>query len=132
MVGFEKIGLVVYDYNTVLPVFYISYILFEIPSNVLCKWISLGWFIPVISLGFGLCPIFTTRVKSECIGTIGVLHQVENVKFMHGIVNPITISISFIFPLVNVTVQDLDFFAPTVVRTIYPTATDVLWTISLP
>lgn len=65
------------------------------------------------------------RVKSERVGTTDVLDRMDKVKFMRGIVNPVTISISFIFLLVNVTVQGLAFFAPTVVRTIYPTATVV-------
>jgi hypothetical protein len=50
--GFEKdLGLRKYDYNSVLSAFYISYILFEIPSNMACKWIGPGWYIPAISLG---------------------------------------------------------------------------------
>jgi hypothetical protein len=38
LAGFEKdLGLKGYDYNTVLSIFYISYILFEIPATVCCK-----------------------------------------------------------------------------------------------
>lgn len=241
LAGFEKdLGLTGYDYNTALSVFYVSYILLEIPSNALCKWIGPGWFIPAISLGFGFCSIFTAfvnnlpqicgvrfllgafeagafpgiayylsrwyrrselafrlglylvmsplagafggllasgiltldhfgslkgwrmifaiegiitvglalisfwtladrpstaswlsteekalaiaRIKSERVGTTNVLDKMDKVKFLRGILNPVTLGISIIFLLANITVQGLAFFAPTVVKTIYPTA----------
>ncbi|KAL3458330.1 major facilitator superfamily domain-containing protein [Aspergillus heterothallicus] len=53
-----------YDYNTLLSVFYISYIVFELPSNVACKWIGPGWFIPLLTLAFGLCSIGTAFVHT--------------------------------------------------------------------
>ena len=34
-----------YDYNQLLSIFYISYILAEIPSGIACKWMGPGWFI---------------------------------------------------------------------------------------
>jgi hypothetical protein len=41
LAGFEKdLKLVGYDYNTVLSVFYISYIVFEIPATIFCKVIG--------------------------------------------------------------------------------------------
>jgi len=48
-----------YDYNKILSIFYISYILCEIPSNILCKIIGPGWFLPGLTLGFGICSIAT-------------------------------------------------------------------------
>lgn len=244
LAGFEEdLGLAGYDYNIVLSVFYISYILLEIPSNTLCKWMGPGWFLPAITLGFGICSIFTAfvnnlaqacgvrfvlgafeagalpgiayylsrwyrrselafrlalylimaplagafggllasgilsldsfgslrswrmifaiegiittglaiisfftltdrpstarwlsedekdlaiaRIKSERVGTTEVLDRMDKTKLIRGIVNPITLSTSFIFLLVNITVQGLAFFAPTVVRTIYPDASIV-------
>jgi fucose permease len=63
--GLEKdLGMTGYDYNGVLSVFYVSYILFEIPSNILCKVIGPGWYIPAISLGFGICSIGTAFVDN--------------------------------------------------------------------
>lgn len=244
LAGFERdLNLSGYDYNLVLSVFYISYILFEIPGNALCKWMGPGWFIPATSLGFGLCSIFTAlvhtkaqacgvrfllglfeagvfpgiayylsrwyrrselafrlamylvmaplagafggllasgilqlenfgslhgwqmifaiegiatvalsimafftitdrpstarwlnedekelciaRVKSERVGTSSVLDKMDKVKLLRGIINPVTIAISTIFLFVNVTVQGLAFFAPTVVRTIRPESSTV-------
>ncbi|KAI1200147.1 MFS general substrate transporter [Nemania serpens] len=66
LAGFEKdLGLVGYDYNTVLSIFYVSYIVFEIPSNLACKWIGPGWFIPAISLGFGITSLGTAFVYTR-------------------------------------------------------------------
>lgn len=239
LAGFEKdLGLEGYDYNKVLSIFYISYIIFEIPSNMACKWIGPGWFIPAISLGFGICSIGTAfvhdihsasgvrfllgvfeagmlpgiayymsrwyrrselalrlslyivmaplagafggllasgilklshfgglhkwrmifaiegiitcvislvafltltdrpatarwlsqeekdlaiaRVKSERVAATEVLDKLDRKKIFLGIFSPVTLSTAFIFLLDNVTVQDLAFFAPTIVRTIYP------------
>ncbi|OJJ55533.1 hypothetical protein ASPSYDRAFT_48743 [Aspergillus sydowii CBS 593.65] len=53
-----------YDYNTLLSVFYISYIVFEIPSNIACKWMGPGWFLPAITLAFGICSVGTAFVHS--------------------------------------------------------------------
>ncbi|KAI1356063.1 MFS transporter [Xylaria sp. FL0043] len=66
LAGFEKdLGLVGYDYNTVLSIFYISYITFEIPCNLACKWIGPGWFLPAISLGFGISSLGTAFVQTK-------------------------------------------------------------------
>ncbi|KAF2450227.1 putative MFS transporter [Karstenula rhodostoma CBS 690.94] len=237
--GLEKdLGMTGYDYNMVLSIFYISYIVFEIPSNMACKWLGPGWFIPLISLGFGICSLGTAfvqskaaicgvrfllgifeagmlpgiayymsrwyrrselafrlslyivmaplagafggllasailkldsfgslhkwrmifaiegiitcglslvafftltdrpetarwltqeekdlahaRVKSERVGTTEVLDRIDKTKTLRGILSPVTLTISFIFLLNNITVQGLAFFAPTIVQTIYP------------
>ncbi|KXT11847.1 hypothetical protein AC579_4274 [Pseudocercospora musae] len=78
LAGLEKdLKLEGYDYNAVLSVFYISYIVFEIPSNICCKWIGPGWFIPTISLGFGICSVACAFVKTYS--------QVCGVRFLLGI-----------------------------------------------
>ncbi|KAK4994186.1 hypothetical protein LTR66_005722 [Elasticomyces elasticus] len=244
LAGFEKdLGLKDYDYNKVLSIFYISYIIFEIPSNMACKWIGPGWFIPAISLGFGVCSICTAfvhniqsasgvrfllgafeagmlpgiayylsrwyrrselafrlslyivmaplagafggllasgilklshfgglqkwrmifaiegiitcilsliafftltdrpatarwltqeektladaRVRSERVAATEVLDKFDGAKILRGIFNPVTLATAFIFLLDNITVQGLAFFAPTIVKSIYPKATIV-------
>jgi len=60
------------------------------------------------------------RVKSENLSGGEVLDRIDTKKIMRGILNPIVLSTSFIFLLDNITVQGLAFFAPTIVRTIYP------------
>ncbi|GAB1316096.1 Major facilitator superfamily (MFS) profile domain-containing protein [Madurella fahalii] len=243
--GLEKeLGLTGYDYNALLSIFYVSYVVFEIPSNIMCKWIGPGWFIPAISLGFGVASIATAfvhnfseaagvrfvlgvfeagmmpgiayylsrwyrrseltfrlslyivmaplagafggllasailtldhfgsltgwrmifavegiitsglsiisfftltdrpetarwltaeerelaiaRVKSERIATTEVLDKMDKKKLLMGILSPVTMSTSVMFLLNNITVQGLAFFAPTIVRTIYPNETTVM------
>lgn len=46
-------------------------------------------------------------------------------KILRGILNPVTLSTALVFCLNNVTVQGLAFFAPTIVKTIYPKASTV-------
>lgn len=65
------------DYNAVLSVFYISYIVFEVPSNIVCKWIGPGWFLPAISLGFGISSLGTAFVNNQV--------QAIGVRFLLGI-----------------------------------------------
>lgn len=237
------LGLTGYDYNTILSVFYISYIIFEIPSNMACKWLGPGWFLPGTTLAFGMVTVgfafvhdfasacgvrfvlgifeagmlpgiayymsrwyrrselsfrlalyvvmaplagafggllascilrldsfgsttswemifaiegtitiilaligfFTltdrpetarwltadekqlaiARVKSERIGTTAVLDKMDSTKLLRGILNPIVLGTSWIFLLACITVQGLAFFAPTIIRSIYPEATVV-------
>ncbi|ROT36166.1 MFS general substrate transporter [Sodiomyces alkalinus F11] len=66
-----------FDYNVILSVFYISYIIFEIPCNIFCKWIGPGWFIPGTSLAFGLISIFTAFVQTQA--------QMSAIRFLLGI-----------------------------------------------
>lgn len=66
-----------YDYNILLSIFYISYILFEIPSTMACKWMGPGWFIPTVSLLFGIVSLGTAFVHT--------LPQACGVRFLLGI-----------------------------------------------
>lgn len=65
------------------------------------------------------------RVKSERVGATEVLDKLDVPKTLRGIFSPVTLTTSFIFLLDNITVQGLGFFAPTIVRTIYPDASVV-------
>jgi hypothetical protein len=42
-----------------------------------CKWIGPGWYIPGISLGFGICSICTAFVHD--------IHAVSGIRFLLGI-----------------------------------------------
>lgn len=60
--GMEKdLGLKGYQYNILLTAFYVSYIVFEIPSNIACKWIGPKIWLPFISFGFGVSPQVLTH-----------------------------------------------------------------------
>lgn len=65
------------------------------------------------------------RVKSERVGQNQVLDKIDKKKTFRGIFNPVVLATSAIFLLDNITVQGLAFFAPTIVRTIYPKSTVV-------
>ncbi|KAJ5151570.1 hypothetical protein N7492_009865 [Penicillium capsulatum] len=77
LAGFsQELGLVNYDYNAVLSIFFVAYIIFEIPSNIACKWIGPGWFLPAITLGFGICSVATAFVHD--------IQSVSGVRFLLG------------------------------------------------
>ena len=78
LAGFEEdLGLEGNDYNAVLSIFYISYILFEIPSNMACKWLGPGWFLPGITLLFGVCSLACAFVTD--------FNSVSGVRFLLGV-----------------------------------------------
>jgi sugar phosphate permease len=60
------------------------------------------------------------RVKSERLATTDVLDGMDLSKILRGILNPVTATTAVIFLLDNITVQGLAFFAPTIVKSIYP------------
>jgi hypothetical protein len=39
--------------------FYILYIVLELPSSIACKWIGPGWFLPLLTLGFRSASVAT-------------------------------------------------------------------------
>ncbi|KAI5785781.1 major facilitator superfamily domain-containing protein [Geopyxis carbonaria] len=62
----EELHLVGFRFNWALTIFYIPYLLIEIPSNVLLKKIGAKVYIPFLVLGFGLCSMccaFVTDYK---------------------------------------------------------------------
>ncbi|KAL8302900.1 hypothetical protein RB601_008200 [Gaeumannomyces tritici] len=76
--GLEKdLGMTGFDYNMVLSIFYISYIVFEIPATILCKWMGPGWFLPATSLLFGIVSITTAFCHTR--------DQLAGVRFLLGI-----------------------------------------------
>ncbi|KAK0614691.1 MFS general substrate transporter [Immersiella caudata] len=53
-----------FEYNIILSSFYISYITLEIPAVIVCKWIGPAIFIPLTSIGFGICSVCTAFVST--------------------------------------------------------------------
>ncbi|RMY59921.1 hypothetical protein D0865_01811 [Hortaea werneckii] len=152
LVGLEDdLNLRGHDYNTLLSCFCVSYVVFEIPANMayrfgsLVRWRMVFAIEGVITIGLSLIGFATltdrpatatwltqegkdlagARVKSERLGATEVLDRVDSKKTLRGIFSPVTLATAFIFLLNNITVQGLTFFAPTIVRTIYPDATVV-------
>ncbi|KAL1865801.1 hypothetical protein VTK73DRAFT_5048 [Phialemonium thermophilum] len=66
-----------YDYNVVITFFYISYILFEIPATMLCKYIGPGWFLPLTTILFGVASLGTAWVHT--------VPQASGVRFVLGV-----------------------------------------------
>ncbi|KAJ5885509.1 hypothetical protein N7495_010019 [Penicillium taxi] len=78
LAGFDRdLGLVGYDYNLVLSVYFISYTVFEIPCSLACKWIGPGWFLPASTVGFGVCCLATAFVDN--------IHSISGVRFLLGL-----------------------------------------------
>ncbi|KAH8886571.1 MFS transporter [Thozetella sp. PMI_491] len=79
LASFEAdLGLKGNDYNAVNSIFYISYILCEIPSNILCKYMGPGWFLPIITILFGIVSIASAWVSNYS--------QLAAVRFLLGMV----------------------------------------------
>ncbi|TWU70536.1 hypothetical protein ED733_000578 [Metarhizium rileyi] len=73
----RDLGMHGYDYNLIITVFYISYILFEIPGTLCCKWMGPGWFLPLSVLLFG--------IASVCTAFVHTVPQAMGVRFLLGI-----------------------------------------------
>lgn len=59
-----------YRFNWALSVFYIVYLLVEVPSNILLKRIGPRWYIPGLVVGFGfvsMCTAFVTSFEGLCV-----------------------------------------------------------------
>jgi len=66
------------------------------------------------------------RIKAERVGTTEVLDKMDWKKLLRGISSPVVWATAICYGLNNITVQGLAFFAPTIVRTIYPDKTTVM------
>ncbi|KAF2088759.1 MFS general substrate transporter [Saccharata proteae CBS 121410] len=68
--GLDKdLGLAGYDFNWALTVFFVTYILIEIPSNIMLKRVGPRAWIPFLTAGFGfvsLCIAFTHNFADLC------------------------------------------------------------------
>ncbi|OAP64112.1 hypothetical protein AYL99_00084 [Fonsecaea erecta] len=60
----KDLDLVGYRFNWALSVFYIVYLLVEVPSNILLKHVGPRYYIPGLVFGFGLVSLCTAFVKN--------------------------------------------------------------------
>ncbi|KHO01643.1 Major facilitator superfamily domain, general substrate transporter [Metarhizium album ARSEF 1941] len=72
-----ELGFTGYNYNEIISIFYISYVLFEIPANLLCKYVGPGWFLPVATVLFGIASLTTAYVHNYA--------QMAGVRFLLGV-----------------------------------------------
>lgn len=66
----EDLDLYGYRFNWALSIFYIIYLLVEVPSNILLKWIGPRWYLPGLVIGFGfvsMCTAFVKDFKGLCV-----------------------------------------------------------------
>lgn len=78
LAGLEKdLGMKGNDYNAINSIFYVSYIVFGVPLNLICKLVGPGYFLPVVCIAFGLTSIGTAYVHS--------FSQLAGVRFLLGI-----------------------------------------------
>ncbi|KAK2594295.1 hypothetical protein QQS21_008001 [Conoideocrella luteorostrata] len=66
-----------YNYNEIISIFYVSYVIFEIPSNLLCKYMGPGWFLPLAAILFGITSLVTAYVHNYA--------QMAGVRFLLGV-----------------------------------------------
>ncbi|KIW52014.1 hypothetical protein PV05_10676 [Exophiala xenobiotica] len=60
----DDIGLVGYQYNIVLTIFFCMYFAVEVPSNITLKHVGPKWYLPGLVFGFGLVSLCTAFVQS--------------------------------------------------------------------
>lgn len=66
-----------YEYNNIISIFFVSYILFEVPSNIICKAMGPDWFLPLSALLFGAASLATAFVTTVL--------QAMGVRFLLGV-----------------------------------------------
>ncbi|KAJ9110827.1 hypothetical protein QFC22_006684 [Naganishia vaughanmartiniae] len=78
LAGLEKdLKLKGFDYNVLLSIFYVSYIVFEIPANLFTKWLGPGKAIPLYTITFG--------VLSIAFGFVNTYGAALAVRFLLGL-----------------------------------------------
>ncbi|KAI1201152.1 major facilitator superfamily domain-containing protein [Nemania serpens] len=60
----EDLNLVGYRFNIATSIFYVVYLLVEVPSNIVLKRVGPRWYIPALVFGFGSVSIGTAFVKT--------------------------------------------------------------------
>ncbi|KAI8952472.1 major facilitator superfamily domain-containing protein [Xylaria longipes] len=79
----EDLNLIGYRFNIATSIFYVIYLLIEVPSNILLKRIGPRWYIPALVFGFGTVSIGTAFVKTyeQLIGVRVLLGVFEGGTF---------------------------------------------------
>lgn len=72
-----ELGFKGYNYNEIITFFYVSYVLFEIPANLLCKYMGPGYFLPLATVLFGIASLATGYANNYA--------QMAGIRFLLGI-----------------------------------------------
>ncbi|KAI1180779.1 major facilitator superfamily domain-containing protein [Nemania sp. FL0916] len=60
----EDLNLIGYRFNIATSIFYVIYLLVEVPSNIILKRVGPRWYIPSLVFGFGVVSIATAFVQT--------------------------------------------------------------------
>ncbi|KAJ2979071.1 hypothetical protein NUW58_g7298 [Xylaria curta] len=60
----EDLDLYGYRFNIATSIFYVIYLIVEVPSNIILKRVGPRWYLPALVLGFGVVSIGTAFVKT--------------------------------------------------------------------
>lgn len=66
----KDLHLVGYRFNWALSIFYIIYLLVEVPSNVILKRVGPRFYLPLLVVGFGfvsMCTAFVKNFEQLCV-----------------------------------------------------------------
>lgn len=64
LAGLERdLGMKGYDFNSVNTILYVGYMIFDIPSTMLCKIVGPARWLPLMTLGFGILTVASAYVK---------------------------------------------------------------------
>ncbi|KAK9896754.1 MFS general substrate transporter [Cystobasidium minutum MCA 4210] len=78
LAGLERdLALRGFQFNEILTIFFISYILFEVPSNMACKYFGPGKWLPFCTLMFG--------IMSISFGFVHTYNEAMAVRFLLGL-----------------------------------------------
>lgn len=60
----DELDLSGFRFNWALSIFYIIYLLVEVPSNIILKWMGPKYYLPLLVVGFGFISICTAFIRS--------------------------------------------------------------------
>ncbi|KAK5074386.1 hypothetical protein LTR64_006469 [Lithohypha guttulata] len=102
----KDLHLVGYRFNIASSVFYVVYLLVEVPSNIILKRVGPRFYLPALVVGFGFVSMCTAWVKDFeqlCVARAflgvfeGGVHTWRNIFFFEGL---ITIFVGFVAPFI--------------------------------
>ncbi|KAI0331588.1 MFS general substrate transporter [Cubamyces sp. BRFM 1775] len=75
------------QYNWALSIFFIGYVIFETPSNIILRKVSPRWYIPLLTVIWGLvCALFATVKSAAGLLAIRFFLGIAEAGFLPGIV----------------------------------------------
>ncbi|KAL7274654.1 hypothetical protein RUND412_002436 [Rhizina undulata] len=74
-------------YNWALSIFFVGYVVYETPSNILLKWLSPRWYIPILTIIWGIiCALVAIVHTSSGLLAVRFFLGVAEAGFLPGII----------------------------------------------